>query len=115
MPLNDANKMTGVIGADEDFNEVAIFFLSFASLICCLGFRTNFLTVSALNVCRKHSTNLGQWARKVDDDTWNWKNVKQRFKKIESSHVEVPEEDRKYVNPKAEGKLRYNNIFERAS
>ncbi|KAE8443347.1 hypothetical protein EG329_001990 [Mollisiaceae sp. DMI_Dod_QoI] len=45
---------------------------------------------------------FNEWARKVDDDTWNWKNVKQRFKKIESYHVEVPEEDRKYVNPKAE-------------
>ncbi|KAF8858139.1 alcohol oxidase [Acephala macrosclerotiorum] len=45
---------------------------------------------------------FNEWARKVGDEAWNWKNVKQRFKKIESYHVEVPEEHRKYVNPKAE-------------
>lgn len=41
----------------------------------------------------------------MGDDAWCWKNVKERFKKIESYHVEVPEEHRKYVNPKAEGGL----------
>jgi len=43
-----------------------------------------------------------EWARKVGDDSWNWKNVKQRFKKIENYHVEVPEEHRKYIDPKPE-------------
>ncbi|KUJ20239.1 glucose-methanol-choline oxidoreductase-like protein [Mollisia scopiformis] len=43
-----------------------------------------------------------EWARKVGDDAWNWTNVKQRLKKIESYHVEVPAEHRKFVNPKAE-------------
>ena len=48
-------------------------------------------------------TNQARWARKVGDDAWTWKNVKQRFKKIESYHVEIPEEHKKYINPKPEG------------
>jgi hypothetical protein len=48
-------------------------------------------------------TNRARWARKVGDDAWTWKNVKQRFKKIESYHVEIPEEHKKYINPKPEG------------
>lgn len=31
----------------------------------------------------------------------NWENVKQRFKKIESYHIEVPREQ-KYIHPKVE-------------
>ncbi len=27
-----------------------------------------------------------EWARKVDDDSWLWRNVKERFKKVESYH-----------------------------
>ncbi len=46
-----------------------------------------------------------EWARKVGDDDWNWKNVKQRFKKIESYHVDVAEEHQKYINPKVESKF----------
>lgn len=44
------------------------------------------------------------WADLVGDDVWRWNNVKERFKKVESYHVEVPEEHKKYINPKAEGK-----------
>lgn len=46
---------------------------------------------------------FARWARKVDDDAWSWKNVKKRFQKIESYHVEIPAEHKKYINPKAEG------------
>ena len=49
-------------------------------------------------------TNRARWARKVGDEAWTWKNVKQRLKKIESYHVEIPEEHQKYINPKPEGK-----------
>lgn len=48
---------------------------------------------------------FNEWARKVGDEAWSWKNVKQRFKKIESYHVEVPEEHREFVNPKTEGSI----------
>jgi hypothetical protein len=44
-----------------------------------------------------------RWARKVGDDSWNWQHVKERFKKIESYHIEVPEEHKKYINPEASG------------
>lgn len=47
---------------------------------------------------------FNEWAKKVGDDSWNWRNVKERFKKIESCHVEIPEEHRKFINPKAAGK-----------
>ncbi|KAH6678315.1 hypothetical protein B0J14DRAFT_582430 [Halenospora varia] len=43
-----------------------------------------------------------EWARVVGDDAWKWENVKERFKKVESYHVEVPEKHRKYINPKVE-------------
>ncbi|KAJ8061383.1 hypothetical protein OCU04_010439 [Sclerotinia nivalis] len=42
------------------------------------------------------------WAEKVDDDTWSWVNVKERFKKIEHYHDEVPDQYRELVNPKPE-------------
>ncbi|KAI9050741.1 hypothetical protein LZ554_004861 [Drepanopeziza brunnea f. sp. 'monogermtubi'] len=45
---------------------------------------------------------FNEWARIVGDDAWTWKNVKERFKKIENYHVEIPSEHRKYINPKAE-------------
>jgi hypothetical protein len=32
---------------------------------------------------------------------WNWENVKQRFKKFESYHIEVPKES-KYIHSKVE-------------
>lgn len=52
---------------------------------------------------------FNEWARKVGDEAWNWNNVKQRFKKIESYHIEVAEEHQEYVNPKAEGN--FENIY----
>lgn len=44
-----------------------------------------------------------EWARKLGDDAWNWKSVKERFKKIENYHVEIPKEHQKFISPKAEG------------
>jgi hypothetical protein len=41
----------------------------------------------------------------VDDETWAWKNVKERFKKIENYHVDIPQEGRRYISPKEAGKL----------
>ncbi|PMD48672.1 GMC oxidoreductase [Hyaloscypha variabilis F] len=41
-----------------------------------------------------------EWATKVGDDTWSWTNVKERLKKIENYHVDIPEEGRKYISPK---------------
>jgi choline dehydrogenase-like flavoprotein len=45
-----------------------------------------------------------EWAEKVGDDAWSWKNVKQRFGKIESYHVEV-REGHGFVKPRVEGKF----------
>ena len=45
-----------------------------------------------------------EWARKVGDDAWSWKNVKERFKKIERYHVEIPKEHQRYINPKEQGR-----------
>ncbi|PQE17554.1 hypothetical protein CJF30_00009567 [Rutstroemia sp. NJR-2017a BBW] len=42
------------------------------------------------------------WAEKVNDDAWSWKNVKERLKKIEAYHDEIPDEYREWVNPKPE-------------
>jgi len=41
-----------------------------------------------------------EWASKVGDDAWLFKNVKERLKKIENYHVEIPKEHQKYINPK---------------
>ncbi|XMA11128.1 hypothetical protein WAI453_003919 [Rhynchosporium graminicola] len=46
-----------------------------------------------------------EWAKKVGDGTWRWKNVKERFKKIENYHVDIPREHQKYFNPKAESEF----------
>ena len=45
-----------------------------------------------------------EWADRVGDEAWSWKNVKERFKKIESYHVEVPE-GHTFLKPKAEGQF----------
>ncbi|RDW71960.1 hypothetical protein BP5796_07994 [Coleophoma crateriformis] len=45
---------------------------------------------------------FNEWAKRVGDDAWNWENVKQRFKKIESYHVEVPKDVQKWLGPKTE-------------
>jgi hypothetical protein len=39
----------------------------------------------------------------VGDDAWSWTNVKERLKKIENYHVDVPEEGKRYISPKAAG------------
>ncbi|TVY90072.1 Alcohol dehydrogenase [acceptor] [Lachnellula willkommii] len=44
-----------------------------------------------------------EWARKVGDEGWAWKSVKERMKRIETYHVGVPEEHRKFIDPKQEG------------
>jgi uncharacterized protein YydD (DUF2326 family) len=44
-----------------------------------------------------------EWARRVGDDAWNWQNVKRRMKKIENYQTDMPEEQKKYINPKAQG------------
>ncbi|CZT48059.1 related to alcohol oxidase [Rhynchosporium secalis] len=61
-----------------------------------------------------------EWAKKVGDDTWKWKKVKERFKKIENYHVDIPREHQKYISPKAENhgttgplNLSYADIWEK--
>jgi len=44
-----------------------------------------------------------EWAQLVDDQAWEWRNVKERLKRIESYHVEVAEEMKDIVNPKPAG------------
>lgn len=51
---------------------------------------------------------FNEWSRRIDDKTWEWSQVKERIKKIESLHVQVPEEYRKYINPKPEGTFSSN-------
>ncbi|KAF4630105.1 hypothetical protein G7Y89_g8033 [Cudoniella acicularis] len=43
-----------------------------------------------------------EWARMVGDEAWRWERVKERIKKIESYHVEVPEKYRQFIDPKPE-------------
>ena len=50
------------------------------------------------------SDDFDEWAEKVGDDAWSWKNVKQRFGKIESYHVEVPE-GHGFIKPRVEGEF----------
>ncbi|TVY81898.1 Alcohol dehydrogenase [acceptor] [Lachnellula suecica] len=45
---------------------------------------------------------FNEWARKVDDTAWEWKEVKERFKRIVTYHTEIPEEHRKFIEPKVE-------------
>lgn len=47
---------------------------------------------------------FNEWARLVGDDEWNWKNVKERMKKVTTYHVDVPEDHKRWINPKAEGR-----------
>jgi len=51
------------------------------------------------------SDDYDEWARRVGDDAWAWKNVKERLKKIENYHVDVPEEHRAYIHPKESGEF----------
>lgn len=45
-----------------------------------------------------------EFARLVGDDAWAWRNVKERFKKIETYHIEIPKEHQQYIGPKATGR-----------
>jgi choline dehydrogenase-like flavoprotein len=44
-----------------------------------------------------------KWAGLVKDEAWEWKNVKERLKRIESYHREVPDGCEKWVNVKESG------------
>jgi choline dehydrogenase-like flavoprotein len=44
-----------------------------------------------------------EWARMVGDEAFGWKEMRERLKRVESYHVEVPEENRRFVNPRVEG------------
>jgi choline dehydrogenase-like flavoprotein len=44
-----------------------------------------------------------EWARRVGDEVWEWRNVKERLRKIENCHVNVAEEHRKFVHPNPSG------------
>jgi choline dehydrogenase-like flavoprotein len=60
---------------------------------------------SAINFCCwviGPSDDFDEWAERVGDDAWSWKNVKSRFGKIESYHVDMPE-GHKFLKPKVEG------------
>jgi len=46
---------------------------------------------------------FNEWARKVDDDAWSWTRVKERFKKIENYHIDVPNEHKAHIHPKESG------------
>jgi len=39
----------------------------------------------------------------VGDEAWSWEKVKERLKKIENCHVDIPEEGRRYLSPKEAG------------
>ncbi len=46
---------------------------------------------------------FNEWSRLVGDDTWAWANVRERFKRIENYHTEIPREYQKFVSPKTVG------------
>ena len=48
----------------------------------------------------------------VDDESWNWTNVKQRLKKIENYHVEVPKGHEKWINPKLSGECSCHRLLQ---
>jgi hypothetical protein len=50
---------------------------------------------------------FNEWARKVGDEDWEWGRVKERIKRIETYHVEVPEEHRKFIDAKPAGMFVY--------
>ena len=37
------------------------------------------------------------------DEEWRWGKVKERVKRVETYHVEVREEHRRFIDPKADG------------
>lgn len=46
---------------------------------------------------------FNEWARLVGDEAWEWRNVKERLKKIESYHVDIEEDHKNFVNPPLNG------------
>ena len=48
------------------------------------------------------SDDYDEWAEKVGDQAWTWKEVKKRFGKIENYHVEVPK-GHTFMRPQVEG------------
>ncbi|RDW88356.1 hypothetical protein BP6252_00388 [Coleophoma cylindrospora] len=60
---------------------------------------------SAINFCAwliGGEEEFNEWARLVGDDAFDWKHTKERLKKIEHCHQEIPATYQKYVNPKVE-------------
>lgn len=53
------------------------------------------------------SDDYDEWAEKVGDQAWSWREVKKRLGRIESYHVEVPE-GHAFVRPKVEGEFLYS-------
>ncbi|KAG0649714.1 alcohol dehydrogenase [Hyphodiscus hymeniophilus] len=47
------------------------------------------------------SDDYDEWADKIGDEAWSWKEVKKRLRKVESYHIEVPE-GHKFIRPKVE-------------
>ena len=39
----------------------------------------------------------------MDDDAFDWKHTKERLKKVEKCHLDVPDQYEQYVSAKAEG------------
>jgi len=44
-----------------------------------------------------------EFARLVGDEAWNWENVKERIKRVETRHCEVPEGMKRFIAPKTGG------------
>jgi len=62
---------------------------------------------SAINFCCwivGADEDFEEFSRLVGDDAWAWRNVKERLKRIETFHTDIPEEHQKYINPKAAGR-----------
>lgn len=48
-----------------------------------------------------HREDFNEWAERVGDSCWSWENVWNRFKKVERIHVNLNEEQAKYLDSKA--------------
>jgi choline dehydrogenase-like flavoprotein len=45
-----------------------------------------------------------EWAERVGDEAWSWREVQRRLGRVENYHVEVPE-GHAFVRPRAEGEF----------
>lgn len=43
-----------------------------------------------------------EWASETGDECWNWKNVQQRFRKIEKLHLDLDETQVRFLDEKAQ-------------